>query len=127
MAKRAPWLWSWRMPALISAIWVGFLISWAPLVGVQIPLAFVGAVLFRANLTITAGLQMISNPITLAPMYYASYRVGAAILYPNVPEVGLDDRVIATCAGGALLGSACAIVAHAALLVHARVTRRGFA
>ncbi|OYV49047.1 MAG: hypothetical protein B7X06_00090, partial [Verrucomicrobia bacterium 21-51-4] len=51
-----------------------------PLQGVQIPLAFLASIIFRANLPLTIALQFASNVFTLGPIYVADYYVGHSIL-----------------------------------------------
>jgi uncharacterized protein (DUF2062 family) len=51
-----------------------------PLYGIQIPSAFLLALLLRANLPILVGLQVVSNPLTILPIWFAAYQIGQMIL-----------------------------------------------
>lgn len=80
-AKKRAYLWSFRSREMISAIFLGTVVSLMPLVGVQMLLVSLLAIfLVRANLPVLVALQWISNPITLIPIYYADYKIGAALL-----------------------------------------------
>jgi len=64
------------------AFFVGLFIAFLPIPG-HIPLAALSALLFRCNLPIAVALVWISNPLTIPFIFYAAYKVGAAIL--NTP------------------------------------------
>ena len=70
------WHFSRRGVALGCAIGVffGLLIPVA-----QIPLSAGAAVLLRASLPVAVGSTLVSNPLTFGPLYYAAYRLGAAV------------------------------------------------
>jgi len=70
------WHFSRRGVALGCAIGVffGLLIPVA-----QIPLSAGAAVLLRASLPVAVGSTLVSNPVTFGPLYYAAYRLGAAV------------------------------------------------
>lgn len=73
---RFPFLWSYKSPHVLRAIYVGSIVTFLPIMGAQIVVGALLAVLFRANLPITAALQFVSNPLTGPVMYFASYQVG---------------------------------------------------
>lgn len=75
-ARKRDFLWSFRRAAVIPAFYAGWVLTLLPLYGLQIALAFLVALLFRANLMIMVGLQVVSNPITVLPLWYLNYRVG---------------------------------------------------
>jgi len=52
---------------------------WIP-VPFQTVLAAAGAVLFRVNLPVSVALVFITNPLTMPPMFYFCYKVGALLL-----------------------------------------------
>lgn len=78
-ALHRPRLWhvSRRGIALGAAIGVffGLLIPLA-----QIPVSAAVAVAMRANLPAAVASTLVTNPLTFAPVYYAAYRVGSAVL-----------------------------------------------
>ena len=66
---------------MVPAIYFGILVSLMPLVGVQMLVVTLMALfLVRANLPVLVGLQWISNPLTMGPIYYADYKIGMAML-----------------------------------------------
>jgi len=79
-ARKRPYLWSFREQHVSSAIYVGCILAFLPAYGFQIVLAFFCALLFRSNLLITTGLQFITNPVTIAPIYLFTHRVGVYVI-----------------------------------------------
>lgn len=76
LARERPFLWSFHSGPLRRAFYVGSMISFSPLMGIQTPIAFCAALLFRCNLTVTVALQFITNPVTAGPIYYTAYKLG---------------------------------------------------
>lgn len=127
MAARAPFLWSLRPPQVVRAIYLGSLVSFMPLVGLQVLIVFVSALLLRANLTIAVALQFITNPLTMAPIYYGTWRVGMGIIEATgIGDAGsaMVTRVNALVIGGALAGLACAVLLHGVYVVLRWESRR---
>jgi uncharacterized protein (DUF2062 family) len=79
-ARKKAFLWSFRSSAVLPAFYVGWILTLLPLYGLQILLAFVLAIAFRANLMIMIALQLVSNPITVLPLWYLNYLVGSFVL-----------------------------------------------
>lgn len=79
-ARKRPFLWSFRVEHAIPAIYAGFILTLMPLYGVQILLALIFAVLLRANLPILVGLQVVSNPLTVFPIWFSAYQMGRLFL-----------------------------------------------
>lgn len=89
-AKKRSYLWSFRSREMVIAIYLGMIVALMPLVGVQMLLVSLFAIfLVRANLPILIGLQWISNPLTMGPIYYADYQIGMALMQ----MVGLEPEV----------------------------------
>ena len=61
-------------------IFWGIWIAMLPIVGIQMAVAFFVALIVRANLPLIVALQWISNPFTVAPIYFADYEIGLLIL-----------------------------------------------
>lgn len=79
-ARRHPFLWSFKRAQIIPALYVGSIISLAPVYGIQILLAFAAAMIFRANLTVMVALQFLTNPLTVVPIYAATGWIGATLM-----------------------------------------------
>jgi uncharacterized protein (DUF2062 family) len=60
---------------------IGFFIAWTPTVGIHMILVVAVAVLLRANKVAGLIAVYLSNPITVAPMYYLDYWLGAQVLH----------------------------------------------
>jgi uncharacterized protein (DUF2062 family) len=65
-----------------GAFFVGLLMAFVPL-PTQMIFAAAAAILFRVNLPISVGLVWLTNPVTMPPVFYFCYKVGAWIL--NTP------------------------------------------
>lgn len=78
-ARKRLYLWSFRVQRVVPALWAGCVLSLLPLYGVQLVIAVGLAFLLRCNLPILFGLQFISNPLTLIPLYYANYQVARIV------------------------------------------------
>ncbi len=69
------------------AFFIGVFCAFLPLPG-QMPIAAVAALLFRCNLPLSVALVWISNPLTIPPIFYATYELGRWIL--QAPKVGFS-------------------------------------
>lgn len=50
-----------------------------PIIGIQIPAALLLCLLFRCNFMVAGALQLVTNPLTAAPVYYVTWRLGRLI------------------------------------------------
>ena len=80
VARKRSYLWSFRVEQAIPAIYIGCVLTLLPLFGIQIVLAVLLALLFRANLPLLVGIQLITNPVTVLPLYFAVYQIGRIFL-----------------------------------------------
>ncbi len=80
-ARKRPFLWSFKVAHATSAFYAGSIIAFLPLYGIQFAVAFFAAVFFRANLPIMCGLQLISNPFTVAIIYPINFFVGKHVIH----------------------------------------------
>ena len=78
--RKRIYIWSFRVENAVPAIYVGSILTLMPLYGIQVPTAIILALLLRANLPIIVGLQVISNPLTVLPIWFAAYQIGRIIL-----------------------------------------------
>jgi uncharacterized protein len=117
-ARRRPYLWSFELPGVRRAIYAGAIISFLPVFGLQLFVAFFAAILVRANLAVTFALQLLTNPLTIGPVYYATYRIGISII--RTLEMGegrtpMGTRFNALILGGIVVGLAVGLVLDVAL------------
>lgn len=75
-------LWHFNRRSVAGAFAVGLFNAFMP-VPFQMLLSAAGAILFRVNLPLSVALVWITNPITMPPMFYGTYQLGAWIL--NTP------------------------------------------
>ncbi len=80
-ARARSYLWSFRRQHIISAIYIGCILSMLPIYGIQVPLAFILSLFLRCNLMIMIATQFITNPVTAVPLYTAACFLGLQILY----------------------------------------------
>ncbi|CAI8342002.1 MAG: Uncharacterised protein [Opitutia bacterium UBA7350] len=79
-ARKRNYLWSFRPDQAVPALHAGFILALLPIYGLQIPIAVMLAFFLRANLPILAGLQLITNPFTVLPIWLALYQIGRVTL-----------------------------------------------
>ena len=80
VARKRIYIWSFRVENAVPAIYLGSILTLMPLYGIQVPTAIILALLVRANLPILVGMQVISNPLTVLPIWFAAYQIGRIIL-----------------------------------------------
>ncbi len=78
-----PGIWHINRRSVSGAVALGLFCAFIP-VPFQMFLAAFGAILFRINILIAVPMVWLSNPVTIPPLYYFSYRVGVWLL--NSPE-----------------------------------------
>jgi len=71
------------------AFFLGIFIAFFPIPG-QMPIAAVAAFLFRCNLPLSVALVWISNPLTIPPIFYATYKFGTWILNSPPAEFAIE-------------------------------------
>ena len=64
-------------------VFIGAIIAFTPTLGLQIVLYIPIAALLGANKVSGIPILFISNPLTAAPLYYTTWKVGAAVLHPE--------------------------------------------
>jgi len=74
-----PKIWHLNRRSVAGGVALGLFIGFMPVLG-QVLIAAALAILFRVNLPIAAMGVWITNPLTIAPIYYFTYKVGAWIL-----------------------------------------------
>jgi len=85
-------LWRPTRRSLSRAVLLGGIVTWLP-IPFQIPLAAFLSTVFRAHIFTASILALITNPLTMGPMYYSAFKLGESILGDvNAPvsEFSLD-------------------------------------
>ena len=82
-----PNLWHFNRRAISGALALGLFCAFIP-VPWQMIIAAAGAIYFHVNMPVSVATVWISNPITMPPMFYGCYLVGAFFL--NTPPVPFE-------------------------------------
>lgn len=85
-----PNLWHLNRHAVARAFAVGLFWAFIP-VPFQMVFAAGVAILWRANIPLSVALVWLTNPVTIPPVFYATYELGAWIL--GSPRVHMPDRL----------------------------------
>jgi len=83
-ALQNPNLWHLNRRSAAGAVAIGLFCAWMP-IPFQMLLASVLAMCFSVNLPLSVALVWLSNPLTMPPLFYGAYMLGAYIL--NEPLV----------------------------------------
>lgn len=84
-----PNLWHLNRRSASGAFAVGLFFAWIPL-PMQMLLAAFGAMSARVNLPLSVVLVWLSNPITMPPLFYGAYLLGAKILGVEEQEFAFE-------------------------------------
>jgi len=84
-----PNLWHLNRRSISGACAVGIFCAFIP-VPFQMVIAAAGAILFHVNLPISVLMVWISNPITMPPLFYACYVLGAWLLQTPAQEFSFE-------------------------------------
>lgn len=79
-ARRRGYLWSFKPEHVRPALYFGSVLALWPVLGLQLPVALALSVALRANLMVAGVLQLITNPLSAAFVYYLTYQVGKTVL-----------------------------------------------
>lgn len=118
-------LWGIRRRWVVPAFTIGLFVAFLPFPGHTL-LGALAALALRVNVPVAAVSTWVSNPLTMGPMYYFTYRVGANVLdMPQQPfnfELSLDwvTHTFVTIwqpmlLGSLLIGGAAALVGYSVL------------
>ncbi len=79
---------------LARGVAVGLFIGMTPTVGIQTLLMLAGAFAFRANFLAAFAVSNVSNPLTVAPLYYGWNRLGRFVVEKLPIEPAVIDAII---------------------------------
>ncbi len=135
-----PELWSFAYGPMHSAYYAGWILTFMPVMGLQITLAIILAIFLRANVMVLVALQMISNPFTIGFLWTFEYHIGKFILsflpeqHKTIMQTALSETVqksftghsffkatLAICLGGLVLG---VLFGKISCLIHQRILKR---
>ena len=80
-----PKLWHLNRHSIALGLALGLFIGFMPILG-QMFVAAALAILIRVNLPIAVMAVWVTNPITMGPIYFIAYQIGAAVLAMPVAE-----------------------------------------
>jgi len=72
-------LWGIRRKTVLPAVAWGIFVAFLPIPG-HVLVSVLGSLLIRCNIPVAAVSTFVSNPLTIGPMFYFSYRAGASLL-----------------------------------------------
>jgi len=78
-----PSLWHLNRHSVAGAFFIGLLCAFIP-IPFQMVLAAVLAIFFQVNIPISVALVWLTNPLTMAPLFYFAYEVGQWVL--GIPD-----------------------------------------
>ena len=74
-----PDLWHLSRNSVALAVSIGLFMAWVP-VPFQMVLAASAAILARCNLPVSVAMVWVSNPVTVAPLFFAAHKLGGWML-----------------------------------------------
>ncbi len=92
LVKQQPRLWQCNRHSIAVACFIGLFVAMIPL-PLQMLIAASWAVVLQGNLPLSVSLVWISNPITMPPLFYFSYQLGASLL--TIEKVELTSASLA--------------------------------
>lgn len=87
-----PNLWHLNRSSVSGGVAVGLFTAFVPM-PFQMALAAVLAIMLRVNLPIAAALVWITNPLTMPPLFFLSYKFGAWLLDVEVVPVAFEPSL----------------------------------
>lgn len=91
-------LWHLNRRSVAGATAVGLFCAFIPL-PMQMLSAASGAVLFRVNLPVAVAMVWVTNPVTIPPLFFIAYQLGALILMAPPPVAGEELNLTTIGAG----------------------------
>lgn len=82
-------LWHLNRYSASMAVFIGLFVAFLP-IPMQMLVAACLAIYLHCNLPVSVALVWVSNPVTMVPIWYAGYQLGAFLLDTPVREINLD-------------------------------------
>ena len=112
-ARKRPYLWSFRIREVSLAFYLGFVIAFLPIPGIQLILAFALAWALRANLPVIMGTQLVTNLATMWAIYPALALLGDHVIKAlrlEVMDSHIGHAAFSMMTGGIIAGLAIAFL-----------------
>jgi len=74
-----PELWKWNKKTIAKAFAIGLFCAFLPIPGHTILVAIL-SIMLSANILLSILVVWVNNPITIFPIYYFTYKIGASII-----------------------------------------------
>ena len=89
-----PEIWHFHRRSVAGAAFIGLFVSFLP-IPMHMLIAAAIAIATRCNLPLAVGLVWVNNPLTMGPLYFFAYKLGAWLMNtpPTVTEVHIDFGV----------------------------------
>ena len=121
-----PSLWKWNKRTIAKAFAIGLFCAFLPMPAHTL-LAAILAVLFSANILLSMFMVWVNNPITMVPIYYFTYKLGASIIGIEV-DPGFEfsfgylmnnvgATIIALWVGGLIVSTIAAILGYTTIIL----------
>lgn len=88
----SPWLWHLHRNTVSTACFVGIFCAFLPIPG-QMLVAAALSIALRCHLPIAMLLVWITNPLTIAPMYYGAYLLGCFLMQLTPISIGAPEHL----------------------------------
>ena len=82
-------IWGIRRKTVVPAFAIGLFVMWMPFPGHML-MACVLALLLRVNIPVAAATTLLSNPLTMPPMYFLAYRFGSWLLGEQAGDLEIE-------------------------------------
>ena len=122
----SPELWKWNKRTIAKAFAIGLFCAFLPMPAHTL-LAAILAVVFSANILLSMFMVWVNNPITMVPIYYFTYKLGASIIGIEVdPEFefsfgylmnNVGATIIALWVGGLIVSTIAAILGYTTIIL----------
>ena len=111
--ERHPQLFSFSYDSMKVAYYAGWILTFLPVMGIQITLAILLAIFLKCNVMVLVALQMISNPFTIGFLWGIEYQIGKFILsffpFKNLFVTQTIEQIETTTKGTMFLNATLAI------------------